>query len=104
VSIVGNRAEAVRYRDDPAPLLSGLGFQLCQATRLSWSRVRGQTLCVNRGVLLHERDQRRDWQHIFNHGPVMMALGIEAHVAVATNMLALPFMSVGGSLPFVGKA
>jgi hypothetical protein len=30
-------------------------------------------------------------------------LGIEAHVAVATNMLALTFMSVGGSLPFIGK-
>jgi uncharacterized membrane protein YfcA len=35
--------------------------------------------------------------------PVMVALGIEAHVAVATNMLALTFMSVGGSLPFMGK-
>jgi len=35
--------------------------------------------------------------------PVMMGLGIEAHVAIATNMLALTFMSVGGSLPFVGK-
>ena len=35
--------------------------------------------------------------------PVMIALGIEAHFAVATNMLALTFMSVGGSLPFIGK-
>jgi uncharacterized membrane protein YfcA len=35
--------------------------------------------------------------------PVMIALGIETHVAVATNMLALTFMSVGGSLPFVGR-
>jgi hypothetical protein len=35
--------------------------------------------------------------------PVMIALGIEGHVAVATNMLALTFMSVGGSLPFIGK-
>lgn len=35
--------------------------------------------------------------------PVMIALGIEAHVAVATNMLALTFMSVGGTLPFMGK-
>lgn len=35
--------------------------------------------------------------------PVMIAFGIEAHVAIATNMLALIFMSVGGSLPFVGK-
>jgi len=35
--------------------------------------------------------------------PVMIALGIEAHVAVATNMLALTFMSIGGSLPFIGK-
>jgi len=33
----------------------------------------------------------------------MIALGIEAHVAVATNMLALTFMSVGGSLPFIGR-
>lgn len=36
--------------------------------------------------------------------PVMIALGIEAHVAVATNMLALTFMSVGGSLPFIGRS
>jgi uncharacterized protein len=35
--------------------------------------------------------------------PVMIALGVEAHVAVATNMLALTFMSVGGALPFLGK-
>lgn len=35
--------------------------------------------------------------------PVMISLGIEAHVAIATNMLALTFMSVGGSLPFLGK-
>jgi uncharacterized membrane protein YfcA len=35
--------------------------------------------------------------------PVMIALGIEAHIAIATNMLALSFMSVGGSLPFIGK-
>jgi hypothetical protein len=33
----------------------------------------------------------------------MIALGIEGHVAVATNMLALIFMSVGGSLPFIGN-
>ncbi len=33
----------------------------------------------------------------------MIALGIEARVAVATNMLALTFMSMGGSLPFLGK-
>jgi uncharacterized protein len=35
--------------------------------------------------------------------PVMIAFGIEAHVAIATNMLALIFMSVGGSLPFMEK-
>lgn len=35
--------------------------------------------------------------------PVMVAIGIDAHAAVATNMLALTFMSVGGSLPFLGK-
>lgn len=32
--------------------------------------------------------------------PVLIAFGIEPHVAVATNMLALIFMSAGGSLPF----
>jgi uncharacterized protein len=32
--------------------------------------------------------------------PVLIAFGIEAHTAVATNMLALTFMSVGGTLPF----
>jgi uncharacterized protein len=35
--------------------------------------------------------------------PAMISLGIEAHIAIATNMLALTFMSVGGYLPFVGK-
>lgn len=35
--------------------------------------------------------------------PVMIALGIEAHVAIATNMLALTFMSVGGSVPFIQR-
>jgi uncharacterized membrane protein YfcA len=33
--------------------------------------------------------------------PVMIEFGIDPHVAVATNMMALVFMSVGGSLPFV---
>lgn len=33
----------------------------------------------------------------------MIAMGIEAHTAVATNMLALTFMSAGGSLPFLRK-
>lgn len=33
--------------------------------------------------------------------PAMISLGMEAHVAVATNMLALTFMSVGGSAPFL---
>jgi uncharacterized protein len=35
--------------------------------------------------------------------PTMIAVGIEPHVAVATNMLALVFLSVGGSLSFKGK-
>ena len=35
--------------------------------------------------------------------PVMISFGIEAHVAIATNMLALTLMSVGGSVQFVGK-
>ena len=35
--------------------------------------------------------------------PVMIAVGIETHVAIATNMLALTFLSAGGSLPFLGK-
>jgi uncharacterized protein len=35
--------------------------------------------------------------------PTMIAVGIEPHVAVATNMLALVFLSAGGSLSFKGK-
>jgi len=35
--------------------------------------------------------------------PVMIRFGIEPHVAVATNMMALVFMSIGGSLPFARK-
>ncbi len=35
--------------------------------------------------------------------PAMIAIGIEPHVAIATNMLALVFLSVGGSLSFKGK-
>jgi uncharacterized membrane protein YfcA len=33
----------------------------------------------------------------------MIAFGVEPHVAVATNMMALVLMSVGGSLPFARK-
>jgi uncharacterized protein len=33
--------------------------------------------------------------------PAMISLGMEPHVAVATNMLALTFMSIGGALPFL---
>jgi uncharacterized protein len=35
--------------------------------------------------------------------PVMISLGLEPHVAIATNMLALTLMSAGGLVPFVGK-
>ncbi|MBD2330053.1 sulfite exporter TauE/SafE family protein [Alkalinema sp. FACHB-956] len=35
--------------------------------------------------------------------PVMLAFGIEPHVAIATNMLGLTVMSFGATLPFVGK-
>ncbi|MDZ8031609.1 sulfite exporter TauE/SafE family protein [Nostoc sp. DedSLP04] len=35
--------------------------------------------------------------------PVMFQLSIEPRIALATNMLALTFMSVGGTLPFIGK-
>ncbi|MCW5314911.1 TSUP family transporter [Nostoc sp. KVJ3] len=35
--------------------------------------------------------------------PVMLQLNIEPRIALATNMLALTFMSVGGTLPFIGK-
>jgi uncharacterized membrane protein YfcA len=35
--------------------------------------------------------------------PVMISVGVEPHVAVATNMMALVFMSAGGSLPFARK-
>ena len=33
--------------------------------------------------------------------PVMMQCGIDAHAAVATNMLALIFLSLGGAVPFI---
>src|SRR6202451_4635762 len=36
--------------------------------------------------------------------PVMISFGIEPRIAIATNMLALTFMSVGGSLPFVRRS
>jgi uncharacterized membrane protein YfcA len=35
--------------------------------------------------------------------PVMIEFGIDPHVAVATNMMALIFMSLGGSLPLARK-
>jgi hypothetical protein len=34
----------------------------------------------------------------------MFQLGIEPRTALATNMLALTFMSIGGTLPFIGKS
>lgn len=35
--------------------------------------------------------------------PVLIQFGVEPHIAVATNMMALVFMSIGGSLPFARK-
>lgn len=35
--------------------------------------------------------------------PVMFQFGIEPKIAVATNMFGLLFLSIGGSLPFIGK-
>jgi uncharacterized membrane protein YfcA len=35
--------------------------------------------------------------------PVMLSFGFEPHVAVATNMLALIFLSLGGTLPYSGE-
>ncbi|AFY31859.1 sulfite exporter TauE/SafE family protein [Calothrix sp. PCC 7507] len=35
--------------------------------------------------------------------PAMLQLSIEPRTALATNMMALTFMSVGGTLPFIGK-
>jgi len=35
--------------------------------------------------------------------PVLIAFGVEPHIAVATNMMALTLMSAGGSLPFARK-
>jgi uncharacterized membrane protein YfcA len=36
--------------------------------------------------------------------PVMIAMGMDPRVAIATNMLALTFMSLGGSVPFVRRS
>lgn len=35
--------------------------------------------------------------------PVMLEFGVEPRAAIATNMLALTVMSIGGTLPFIGK-
>lgn len=35
--------------------------------------------------------------------PVMFQFGIEPRTALATNMFALTFMSIGGTIPFIGK-
>jgi uncharacterized protein len=35
--------------------------------------------------------------------PALLSFGIEPRVALATNMLALTFMSVGGTVPFLGQ-
>ncbi|GAA6623944.1 CmcJ/NvfI family oxidoreductase [Scytonema sp. NUACC26] len=35
--------------------------------------------------------------------PVMLEFGVEPCIAIATNMLALTLMSIGGTLPFLGK-
>jgi uncharacterized protein len=35
--------------------------------------------------------------------PVMLEFGIEPRTAIATNMFALTLMSIGGTLPFIGK-
>ncbi|MFQ4143569.1 sulfite exporter TauE/SafE family protein [Chlorogloeopsis sp. ULAP02] len=35
--------------------------------------------------------------------PLMLEFGVEPRTAIATNMLALTLMSIGGTLPFIGK-
>lgn len=35
--------------------------------------------------------------------PVMFQFGLDPRVAIATNMFGLTFMSIGGTLPFIGK-
>ncbi|BAY66169.1 hypothetical protein NIES22_62820 [Calothrix brevissima NIES-22] len=35
--------------------------------------------------------------------PVMLEFGVEPRTAIATNMFALTLMSIGGTLPFIGK-
>ncbi|MBD2519578.1 sulfite exporter TauE/SafE family protein [Nostoc sp. FACHB-973] len=35
--------------------------------------------------------------------PVMLEFGVEPRTAIATNMMALTLMSIGGTLPFIGK-
>ncbi|MCP6762110.1 MAG: sulfite exporter TauE/SafE family protein [Fischerella sp. CENA71] len=36
--------------------------------------------------------------------PVMLEFGVEPRIAIATNMFALTLMSIGGTLPFIGKS
>ena len=70
---------------------------------LSWSRVRGQTLCLNRGVLFHERDQRRDWQHIFNHSSSHDCAGHRSPRCSCNEHAGFDLYERGGSLPFIGR-
>lgn len=35
--------------------------------------------------------------------PVLLAFGLAPRTAIATNMMALTFMSIGGTIPFIGK-
>ena len=52
-------------------------------------------------LFLHRYYQRGDGRTSLITVPVMLQFGIEPHVAVATNMLALIFLSLGGTLPLL---
>ena len=58
-------------------------------------------LRIGRRILLHRRHQRSDRGTSLITVPVMMQCGMDPHVAVATNMLALVFLSLGGTVPFI---
>jgi hypothetical protein len=52
-------------------------------------------------VLFYRRDRRGDWRTSLITVPVILSFGVDTCVAVATNMVALIFLSLGGTLPFL---
>ena len=66
------------------------------------THVNATTSFLDCDFLRYECSQRCNRRTSLITVPATVSLGMEPHIAIATNMLALTFMSVGGSLPFIG--